>query len=93
MSGTISSGLANMMKSMFNIDPAEMQAAAVGFQTVMTDIQQHLLVIEKEQARQGAIIDRIHQMNGGLPNEHSGTVRGIGGASGSAGTSGNGTSN
>jgi hypothetical protein len=75
---TVASGISHMLKSMFDIDPEEMKAAVNGFQTVMREIQTHLMTIEREQARQGALLDRIHQMNGGLPNEHAGSLGGNG---------------
>jgi hypothetical protein len=62
----IESGMNHLMKSM-NIDPEQMKAAVLGFQTVMQEIQTHLLAIEREQARQGAILEK-------LSGEHNGTL-------------------
>lgn len=60
-----------LMKAM-NIDPAMMKEAVNGFGSVMKEIQTHLLAIEREQARQGAILEKL------TGDDHEQHARGLG---------------
>jgi hypothetical protein len=68
---TVASGLSHMLKSMFDIDPEEMKVAVNTFQNMIREIQTHLLNIEREQVRQGALLD---QMNGGSHEHDAGSL-------------------
>jgi hypothetical protein len=68
---SVTSGIAQFMKSAFNIDAEQMQQAVVGFQTVMTEIQQHLLAIEKELGEQRIILNRLDNRFGGIDDHET----------------------
>jgi sensor histidine kinase regulating citrate/malate metabolism len=53
------SGMQQLMKSMFNIDPAELSQAVNGFQAVMGEIKDCLVAIRTEQNAQRVILDRL----------------------------------
>lgn len=71
----MNAGIQQFLKSVLNIDPEQMQLAMTSFQNCMTEIQQHLLAIEQEQRRQAAVLDRIHQLSGGLAHVNEGIGR------------------
>jgi hypothetical protein len=62
----VQSGLVNMCKSFFNIDPAEMREAMIVFQNLVGDIHLNLKAIREEQAVLRSLLERMDNRIGGI---------------------------
>jgi hypothetical protein len=65
----IQSGLMNMCKSLFNIDPEEMRHGMVVFQNLIGEIHLGIKAIREEQAALRALLERMDNRIGGLDGD------------------------